>query len=381
VLLRSSLANAPALLEQAAQMRAAAGEARQAHAYPNPSLGAEIENLGAARAVDGSNQRQSTFTITQPFEIGGKRSARIAAGESMLAAARARGRQAEVEYAAQLAVAYATAEAAEVRLRLADDDVARAREDLKAAGALVKAGKEADLRLAQAQAGTAAALAARETASADMTEAYEELSTLAGSAKPYAGVAASLLDSGGMRAVTGPTTEETPAVSAAIAEREALAAQVRLERARTTPDIGLSGGLRRFGGSNGTAAVVGLSAAIPLFDRNGGNIAAAKAREDAAEARLANVRLQTAAHARSAMARASAAEGRLAAAAEGERAASEAYRLGRIGYDAGKISLVELLFSRRALSDAKRLTIDARLARVEALAALARAQGRLAFGE
>ena len=77
----------------------------------------------------------------------------------------------------------------------------------------------------------------------------------------------------------------------------------------------------------------------------------------------------------------SAAEQRLIAATEGERAASEAYRLGRIGYDSGKTSLMELLAIRRTLSDAKGLTIEARLARVRALAALAQADGRLAFGD
>jgi cobalt-zinc-cadmium efflux system outer membrane protein len=55
--------------------------------------------------------------------------------------------------------------------------------------------------------------------------------------------------------------------------------------------------------------------------------------------------------------------------------------MGRIGYESGKTPLMELLVVRRALIEARQLTIDARLARVRALAALAQADGRLAFEE
>jgi len=160
-----------------------------------------------------------------------------------------------------------------------------------------------------------------------------------------------------------------------------LNAQVQVERKKWIPDVGVSAGLRRYGWTNASGYVVGLSATIPLFDRNDAATTAAVEREAAAEARLDSVRLEAAAARRSALAQAAASEKRLAAAAEGERAATEAYRLGRIGYDAGKTSLIELLATRRALFEAKGLTIDASLARVRALAALAQAEGRLAFEE
>src|SRR3546814_3977226 len=50
------------------------------------------------------------------FELGGKRSARIAAGEAGVVAARARGREALLTYAYDLARAYAAAEIADRRL-------------------------------------------------------------------------------------------------------------------------------------------------------------------------------------------------------------------------------------------------------------------------
>ncbi|MFY9514669.1 MAG: TolC family protein, partial [Rubrivivax sp.] len=96
-------------------------------------------------------------------------------------------------------------------------------------------------------------------------------------------------------------------------------------------------------------------------------------------ARLRAAELLAQAQRRSAIEQARAAEQRLQAVSVGEDAAAEAYRLGRIGYEAGRTPLVELLATRRALSEARVSTIEARLARVRALALLAQSEGRLAF--
>ena len=154
-----------------------------------------------------------------------------------------------------------------------------------------------------------------------------------------------------------------------------------MEERRWIPDLSVTAGVRRYARTSQNGYVVGLSASIPLFDRNRDGVAAARQRVQAADARVLAARLETAAARRSAQAQLLAAEGQLEAALEGERASAEGYRLARIGYDAGRTPLVELLFARRAYSEAQRSTIDARLARVRSLAALAQAQGRLAFGE
>ncbi|UCA17312.1 TolC family protein (plasmid) [Ralstonia pickettii] len=379
-LLRQSLAHAPMLREQAANVAAAGADAAQARAWLNPRVDTVYENLGAPQS-GGVSQRQNTYTITQPLEIGGKRSARVEAGQRGLVAAEARERQTRVTYAAELAVAYATAEAMLGRKALAAEDRLRATDDLRAARALVQFGKEAALRAAQAQASVAAAQAAEQAATAEATQALEHLAVLAGSDEPYTTLPTSLLAAAGPAPANTTKPDETPAVLTAQAERDALNAQVQVERKKWIPDVGVSAGLRRYGWTNASGYVVGLSATIPLFDRNDAATTAAVEREAAAEARLDSVRLEAAAARRSALAQAAASEKRLAAAAEGERAATEAYRLGRIGYDAGKTSLIDLLATRRALFEAKGLTIDASLARVRALAALAQAEGRLAFEE
>ena len=380
-LLQQAQLNAPQLLEQIANVRAASADARQAGAWLNPTLSATAENLGAPKS-GGVSQRQDTYTVTQIFEIGGKRSARIEAEQRKSAAAGARERQARVTFVSELAIAYATAEAMQQRKEVADAELARAADDLRATQALVIAGREAELRLALARASAAAAQAAVQSASADATEALERLSALVGATEPFTRIDHPFLAKvAGPRPLAGWTPAEAPALASAAAERDAIAAQVRVEQKRWMPDLGVSVGMRKFGWSSENAATIGVSASIPLFDRNQAGIDAAKERATGAAMRVEAARLEAVALHRSAMVQVLASDKRLQAAEQGEAAASEAYRLGRVGYDAGKTALVELLAIRRALSEAKALTIEARLARVRALATLSMAEGRNVFGE
>jgi cobalt-zinc-cadmium efflux system outer membrane protein len=384
-LLARAQASAPQLLEQAANVRAAQAEVRQAGAWRNPTLDASFENLHAPES-GGVSQRQDTYALTQVFELGGKRAARIEAEQHKAAATGTRERQARLAFATELALAYATAEAMQARQAVAEAALERAGDDLRAAQALVKAGREAELRLAQARASAAAARAAQQSAAADATEALARLAALVGSPEPFIRIdhpfmtrVAAADSSAGTAAAWSP--EQSPALVAAAAERDALAAQVRVEQKRAIPDIGVSVGVRRFAWSSERAATVGVSASIPLFDRNRSGVDAARERANGAALRLEAARLEAVASRRSALAQAAASEQRLKAAEEGETAALEAYRLGRVGYEAGKTPLLELLSIRRALSDAQALTIDTRLARVRALAALSLVEGRLVFGE
>ena len=173
----------------------------------------------------------------------------------------------------------------------------------------------------------------------------------------------------------------TPAIAAALAEREAATRRVTVERTRAVPDVTASLGIRRLTGDNATVFVAGVSVPLPLFDKNRGNIATSTAQLDAADARLNAARLEAENGYRSAAAQATAADARLAASAQAEAAAEEAYRLARIGYDAGRTPLIELLTARRNLTTTQAVTLEARVARITTEAALARLFGRIPFGE
>jgi cobalt-zinc-cadmium efflux system outer membrane protein len=380
-LLAQAESNAPRLAEAAASVRQAEGLARQAAARPNPTAGVEVENFSGSGPYRGTGQADTTFSIGQPIELGGKRGARIAAGRAGLEAAQARQVQSRADYAFALAEAYAQAESAERQVGLAQESLTLADDVLRVARALVEAGKEAELRSLQAQAAVTSARAALDTARAERAGAFSRLTALAGSPTPFTSLSESLLTG----TVATPARANinvltTPAVLAAEAEREAAARRVRVERTRAVPDVTVSAGVRRFSGDNSTAFVAGVSVPIPVFDQNRGNITAAQGELQGAEARLNAARLDAEADLRTALFQVDAARTRVAAATESEVTAVEAFRLTRIAYEGGKSPLIELINARRSLVEARAQTIEAQLARLRAEAGLARLQGR-PFGD
>ena len=380
VLLREAQQTAPRLVEAQAGVREARGKAEQARTIQNPTLGVVVENFGGQRPFRRFDQAETTVSLAQPLELGGKRGSRTGAARAEVTASEARARQSKADFAYDLALAYAMAEAADTRSRLASDAAARARDDLRIARALVEVGREANLRLVTAQAAEASARAEAGAARADAIEALGRLSALSGAPQPYTSLASSLLGQ------PWPTTEpieppsDMPAVQVAQAEREAARRLVDVERSRAIPDVTASLGWRRLAGDDATALVAGLSAPLPLFDRNRGNVVAASARASAAEARFNGARLQAEADWRAAHVQTAAMETRVSASRESEAAAAEAYRLGRVGYESGRTPLIEVLNAQRALTEARLRTVEAQVARVRAATTLARLAGHAPFG-
>lgn len=365
--------SAPTLDVATAEVRAAQGRAVQAGARPNPTVSVEVENLLGTRPYTGFAAAETTVSGELPIELGGKRGARVAAAQAEVAAAQARAGRSRIDYLRDLAIAYGEAEAGQVRERLDRESLELARSDARTARILVDNGREAELRAIQAEAGVQAAVAELEEARATRIAALARLSALAGTAEPYTAVAGGLLDRpAGLR---GPIGGAQAAVAVASAERDAAAARIRAEEVRRRPDLNVGAGIRRFEREGAFAFVASLSATIPLFDRNRGNITAARADLIAAEARLQVASLAAQADYRGATAQADAAETRLEAATASEQASAEAYRLSRIGYDSGRIALAEVLSTRRTLVEARERVLEARLARVRAEAELSRAQG------
>lgn len=380
---RAAERNAPRLIEARAKIEAARGHARQAGAWADPTFGVEVEDVAGSGPYTGWSQAQTTVSLSEPLELGGQRGARVVAGRAAVRSAELQGEQLRVEFGYELAVAYAEAEAAQARAELLKEDIARAQEDVRTARALVKAGKEADLRAVQADATSAAARAEFEEARAEQLNALGRLSSLAGIPEPLEGVTPSMLNgqAPAPAAVTAAPQPADPAVRTAEAEHEAAQQRLAVERKKAIPTPTLSVGTRRLSATDSNAWVMSVSVPLPFFNRNRGEIAAARADVTAAQARLSGTQLESAAAWRAALSQVQSSESRRAAADQAESAAREAYRLARTGYDAGRTPLIELLSTRRLLTEAQARALDARIARVRAEATLARLAGRIPFAE
>ncbi|ESQ85162.1 hypothetical protein AEAC466_05485 [Asticcacaulis sp. AC466] len=373
---------APRLAEARARVDQARGLATQSRAWSNPTVSLESENFGGRAPFNGFGAAETTLSVEQPLELGGKRQARIAAGDAALQSSTVRATQTRGDFTFDLARAYVDAEAADRRLRLAEEALSLALDDERVARALVDAGKEADLRRLQAQSGVQAARAGLDEARAARITALTTLSAIVGEEIPYTAIPADLLPHADLgEAVIAPDPLQSPAYLSAEAERETLSKQVRVERTRAAPDVALSLGVRRLNGDDRTAFIGGVSLSLPLFDKSRGNISAAEADLTASQARLTAARRDAEAQSIAAVYQARAASSRLLAARDTERTAEETYRLTRLGYEGGKLPLSELVSARRDLIEARRQSLDARIDRLMAEALIARLTGAVPFAD
>jgi len=365
----------PASQEANATVEAAEARLRQALVRPNPSMAIQAENFAGTGPFSNFDRTDLSLSLSQDLELWGRRPARINTARGDAEVANRSRRLAVVDAAGRLALAYAEAEAAERRAKLAEERLALSLADARAALALVEQGREPLLRGIQADSEAASARAALDEAKAEMEASFARLITLAMLDQPVTTVANSLLDA---QAQAATSESNAPTVDLAEAEMSAAERRIAVERIRATPDVSASVGVTRFS-EHQTAVTVGLSMPLPLFDRNKGNIDAAQAEFRAAEARVMQARQDAQASRAAAVARLTASTSRVSAADAGVASAQEAYRLSRLGAESGRISQLELRVSRSALITASNAAVDARLARVRAEIELARLEGRAPF--
>ena len=374
--LLARLGHTPTVTEAGALVDAAEARVRQASVRPNPQLGLEVENVLGTGPFEGYANAETSLSISQDLELWGRRGARVSVARAEADAAGLRSALARAEAAGRLALAYAEAEAAERRAVLAAEALTLAQAEARAARALVEEGREPRLRSIQSESDVSAAQARLDEAQAERDASFARLAAVAVLSEPVTDIAAGLLD---RPAGTGVPTHGALTVRVAEAERDVAERRVAAERVRGQPDVSASVGLRRFEAEDATAMTFGVSVPLPLFDRNRGNVDAARAEYRAADARLTAARQEAQADRAGAQARLRAAASRVAAADSGVSSAEEAYRLSRIGVEAGRISQLELRASRATLITARNAALDARLARVRAEIDMARLDGRAPF--
>lgn len=254
---------------------AADARADQARALPNPSLSYSAENAWGTGSYGGMGKADTVLTLSQPLEVWGQRGARVRAARAEAQAANLRGAQSRSDVASQLAVVYAQAESALRRYTLAEEALTLTRDDANAVNAMVKQGREPQLRAVQAQSEVANASAALDEAQAFRDAALARLAGAALLDAPVHSIDDSLLD----RAPPLPRGATDTALAVRIAEAEADAAGklVDVERKRALPDLSVTAAQTRFREGGERAYNLGVSLSIPLFDRNRGGIRAANA--------------------------------------------------------------------------------------------------------
>ncbi len=371
-------------LKSAEQARhAAAGRTTTARQLPNPSLVLESENFGGKGPRRGFDQTESTFSVSQPIELGGKRAKRTAIASLGEKLAGWDEKTAELDLVAEAALAFTEVLYAQEAERLAGDLYGLAGRAGAAAEGRVRAGKVSPLEQTRAQVAVASARLERERARLRLTDAKRQLATLWGSKD------ISFRAEGSIGASSPPPTLEELVASATDNpeirrfDDEVLRqhANLSLEKARRIPDPTISVGVRRFEESDDNAFVAGLSIPLPVFNRNQGGVAEARAElaratyeRDGALQRLQRM-LGTA-------------YAELLTAYRASRTlhedvlpgAQRAYEAAEAGFRAGKFSFLDVLDAERTLFSARRDLVEQQAAYQRARITIDRLIGRVPGG-
>jgi cobalt-zinc-cadmium efflux system outer membrane protein len=357
-----------------AAVTAAEARARQAGFSPSPELEVEVENALGTGLYSGFGGAELTVVVGQRFERGGKRTARRSLAKAEVDLAGANLSRARADIIRDVRTAFADAVWTRDRLALFRDAVSRAEELARIARLLVENGRDPPLRQLRAEGALAATRAATEQVSAEAHQAARALATLIGLPEEELDVEG-VISSNTLPAT--PVHGEPIAIRVADAERRVAEARIDVERSTGVADITARAGLRGHAQGNDVAFVGGISLPLSLRNRNHGGVAAARSELQAAEARVAQARLDAVREARDSQALLSASEARLRALeGAGLEQAREAVRVARLGYAAGRFSLLEALDAETVLNTARTSIIEARRDRARALAALERSQAQ-----
>ena len=288
----------PGLAALRLEVAAVEAEASGVDVRPNPELGIELENFAGSGGASGLGGADATVSLSQAFELGGKRSKRKSLGDHESNLARWEYTLARNDRAAETKVAFVAVMAAQEQLQLAEDLVLVAEEMLASISRRVKAGSSSPIEESRAR-------VELEITKVDLEEARRELaSARTRLASNWNGATFDLsFDAVGSLDVyeETPTLDEllarldtSPAFVRWDAESERRRAGLALERAMARPDLTIGSGVRYSADGDDVSLLVGVGLPLSVFDRNRGASVAAERRIERVAAERAMERNQAA---------------------------------------------------------------------------------------
>jgi cobalt-zinc-cadmium efflux system outer membrane protein len=277
--LQRALAVNPRLTAAERDVGIASGQRIQAGALINPEVSYELDNSLGSGAYRGTRSAESTLQISQLFELFGKREARIAVGQAGVDTAAIQRKAIRLEVLAETAVAYLSVLGAQRRIQILDEQVAQIDRITPLLQRRVEAGASSQAETGRAEVASSLVKADRERVRALLASARRELAVLMGDTAPKFSAVSGRLDATGrppsFSAVIAAIDANPQLVrwTAVYAQRNAELLQARL---RPYPDLRIGAGWRHYNETGDNAVRLSISAAIPVFDQNQGNILSAQ---------------------------------------------------------------------------------------------------------
>jgi cobalt-zinc-cadmium efflux system outer membrane protein len=286
----------PTFAQSAANIQAAEGRKKQSGSYPNPTVGYQGEQIRGGSFHGG----EQGFFIQQDIVLGGKMGLNRKIFDQELKQAETEAEEQKVRVVTNVRMSYIQALAAQQTLelrhnlsKLADDAVETSHQLTNIGQADAPDVLESEVEAQQAQ-------LAVTMAEQNQRRVWKALATVVGNPHlPFMKLEGKLEDTPPVNAddLVEKIVDESPAVR--IAELGVKRAEAALARAKREliPDLQLRGGMQQNGELLSNGRSVGLQGfadvgvRIPIFDRNQGNIAAAKADAERATREVERVKL------------------------------------------------------------------------------------------
>ncbi len=264
------------------EIQAMEGTILQAQTIRNPEITTSIEDTR-------QDTRTKTFQLSQPFELGGKRAARISASQRGYDAAVLELEVKQAEVRAAVVAAFYNVVTAQERFRLAQATAELAKRATEIASKRVLAGKVSPVEETRARVAESGVRVELAQAGSELQTSRRRLSAMWGNPVARFNSAVNQFET----LPTLPEPEElmrglskAPIIRRARMEVDRRQALTRVELSRRVPDLTVSLGVKRDEQLGRNQAIVGISIPIPLFDRNQGNVLEAVRRTDKARDEL-----------------------------------------------------------------------------------------------
>ncbi len=279
--LARALTESPKLETFSYSIRVAEAERLQAGLLPNPELGLQLENFAGTGEISGVRGLETTLMLSQLLELGGKREKRELAAARNVGLIEADYDIARLDVLAEVARRFVHVardqlllEVAELAVDLTEQNRAAVKQRVAAARSMRAELSRADIELARAR----IRLEHREH---ELLAAKRRLAASWGSdTVDFARVEADLFSLPATRDLDNLLSElqDSPDLARFLSERRLREAELELAKARAVPNAQIGAGIRRFEGIDEQALMLNFSMELPVFDRNQGNIRAARER-------------------------------------------------------------------------------------------------------
>lgn len=262
----AALRGNPELKAFAFELRAQQARSQAEALRPPLQLGLELEDVLGSGRFRGADAAQATFALSQVIELGGRREARIAAGQAGADALQIERQARQLDVLAEVSRRYIHVASDQALLRLTQLATALARQTVTATQQRVDAAKAPTVELRRARVALARAEVDEEHAEHELLTSRHNLAAMWGDTTPAFGeVSADLFELPQPAAfeVLATALASNPDAQRFASEARLRDAELRLAQSRRSGDLGLSAGLRRFEEGSEQALVFGMS--MPLF--------------------------------------------------------------------------------------------------------------------